>query len=83
MTIEQISLGLSTGTFFVLVYLVWYLQRLQREIDWVKKQISPKPESEDGTLPLPFREEEDAPVGYVRFRDPPPGTRMTEIDERK
>lgn len=82
MTIDQISLGLSTGTFFVLIFLVWYLQRLQREVDWIRKQLSPKPEIEDGTLPLPLLPEEEE-VGYVRFRDPPPGTRMTEIDERK
>jgi hypothetical protein len=73
MTIEQISLGLSTGTLFVLIYLVWYLQRLQREIDDLRKQIVPRKEIDDGTLPLPV----------LPMIETPPGTRMTEIEERR
>lgn len=84
MTLEQISLGLSTGTLFVLIYLVWYLSRLQREIDELRKQIAPRKEIEDGTLPLPLVGEIKTPWGPSTIAlDTPPGTRMTEIDERK
>lgn len=80
MTLEQISLGMSTGTLFVLIYLVWYLQRLQREIDDLRKQITPRKEIEDGTLPLPVIAQD---AGGWYHHGVPPGTRMTEIDERK
>lgn len=42
------------------------------------------PEKDDGTLPLPLEAELRTPWGPSKVKlDTPPGTRMSEIDERK
>jgi hypothetical protein len=75
MEIEHVSLAISTGTLFVLIYLVWYLQRLQAQIHELRKRnAQAQPQQDKAELPA---------WGRNVHLDKPPGTRISEIEERK